>query len=131
MAKGITAAKLTKTFIKIRDERAKLNAEFKEKDSVLSRQQDTVKQGLLDYCNAQNVESVRTSEGVFYRSVQTKFWTADWEEMYTFVVEHNVPQLFERRLNQTNVKQFLEENQDTKPDGLNEDHKYSIVVRKK
>ena len=29
---GVTAEKLTKTYLKIRDERAKLSAEFKEKD---------------------------------------------------------------------------------------------------
>ena len=30
---GITAEKLTKAYIKIREERAKLSAEYKEKDS--------------------------------------------------------------------------------------------------
>jgi len=43
----ITAEKLTKAYIKIRDERAKLSAEYKEQDSVLSRQLERVKKGLL------------------------------------------------------------------------------------
>lgn len=37
----ITADKLTKAYIKIRDERARLSADYKEKDSVLSRQQES------------------------------------------------------------------------------------------
>ena len=128
---GVTAEKLTKTYLKIRDERAKLSAEFKEKDSTLSRQLDRVKQGLLDYCNAHGVESVRTSEGLFYRSTSQRFWTNDWEKMHAFIMEHGVPELLEKRLNQTNFKQFLEENPESKPEGLNIDSEYSIAVRKK
>ena len=125
---GVTAEK---TYLKIRDERAKLSAEFKEKDSTLSRQLDRVKQGLLDYCNAHGVESVRTSEGLFYRSTRQRFWTNDWEKMHAFIMEHGVPELLEKRLNQTNFKQFLEENPESKPEGLNIDSEYSIAVRKK
>ena len=127
----ITAEKLTKAYIKIRDERAKLSAEYKEKDAVLSRQLERVKQGLLDYCNDHSVESVRTSEGLFYRSVKQKFWTNDWEKMHAFIMEHNVPELLEKRLNQTNLKQFLEENPESQPDCLNVDSEYSMSVRKK
>ena len=127
----ITAEKLTKAYLKIREERAKLSAEYKERDSVLSRQLEKVRKGLLDYCNAHNVESVRTSEGLFYRSTKTKYWTNDWEKMHAFVVEHKVPELLEKRLNQTNLKQFLEENPESKPEGLNIDSEYSIAVRKK
>ena len=127
----ITAEKLTKAYIKIRDERAKLSAEYKEQDSVLSRQLERVKKGLLDYCNEHSVESVRTSEGLFYRSVKQKFWTNDWEKMHAFIMEHNVPELLEKRLNQTNLKQFLEENPESQPDCLNVDSEYSMSVRKK
>ena len=127
----ITAEKLTKAYIKIREERAKLSADYKEKDSVLSRQLERVKKGLLDYCNEHSVESVRTSEGLFYRSVKQKFWTNDWEKMHAFIMEHNVPELLEKRLNQTNLKQFLEENPESQPDCLNVDSEYSMSVRKK
>ena len=104
----ITADKLTKAYIKIREERAKLSAEFKDKDSVLSRQLERIKQGLLDYCNAHGVESVRTSEGLFFRSKKTKYWTGDWDAMHTFIKEHNIPELLDKRINQTNMKDFLE-----------------------
>ena len=127
----VSAGDLTKTYIKIREERAKLSAQFKEEDAVLTRQLDRVKKGLLDYCDDHNVESVRTSEGLFFRSTQRKYWTADWEKMYAFVLKHEVPELFEKRLNQTNLKQFLEENPEVQPEGLNMDTTYSITVRKK
>jgi len=39
--------------------------------------------------------------------------------------------LFEKRLNQTHMKQFLEENPDLVPMGLNVDAEYILTVRKK
>jgi len=127
----VSVDKLTGAFIKIRNARAVLSAEFKEKDAKLVAQQDMLRQGLLDYCTEQNVESARTSEGSFLRTTKTKFWTSDWESMYEFIMENKVPEFFDKRLNQTNIKQFLEENPDLMPKGLNQDTEYSIVVRKK
>jgi|TARA_R110000796_G_scaffold65992_1_gene152183 Zn/Cd-binding protein ZinT len=127
----VSVDKLTGAFIKIRNARAVLSTEFKEKDSILVMQQDKIRQGLLDYCSNQNVESARTSEGSFFRTTKTKFWTSDWESMYEFIMENKVPEFFDKRLNQTNIKQFLEENPDLMPKGLNTDTEYSIVVRKK
>jgi|TARA_R110000796_G_scaffold16684_5_gene51980 hypothetical protein len=127
----VPADKLTKAYIKIRAKRALLSAEFKEKDGALVRQLDTLKKALLDYCDAHHVESVRTAEGLFFRSAKTKYWTSDWDQMYEFITEHNVPQLLDRRLNQTNMKQFIEENPDVSPKGMNVDTEYVISVRKK
>ena len=125
------ASKLTKVYLKIRDEKARVSAEFKKKEDDLNQQLDKVKAALLEYCKEQGADSVRTSEGLFYRSVRTRYWTSDWEEMHKFVLEHGVPEFLEKRLNQTNVKTFLEENPDVVPKGLNVDSEYVISVRKK
>jgi len=128
---AVSADRLTKAYIKIRTERSLISAEYQEKDGALVRQQEILKKALLDYCDKHNVESVRTSEGLFFRSTKTKYWASDWEHMYEFIREHDVPQLLDRRLNQTNIKQFLEENPDVSPKGMNIDTEYVISVRKK
>ena len=127
---SVPVEKLVKAYIKIRDQRSELTAEYKEKEKALSDKGDKIKRALLDHCKEHNVESVRTSEGVFFRSVRQRYWTSDWESMGKFVVENNVPELFAKSLNQTNVKQFLEENPDKMPKGLNVDSEYVISVRK-
>tara|TARA_Y100000593_G_C4320734_1_gene343631 strand:- start:4032 stop:4430 length:399 start_codon:yes stop_codon:yes gene_type:complete len=128
---NLSAEKLTKAYIKIREERASLSASFKEKDTALVNQLDIVRKGLLDYCDSHKVESVKTSEGLFYRTTKTKYWTSDWESMHKFILEHGVPELFDKRLNQSNLKEFLEDNPDVYPEGLNKDTEYVITVRKK
>tara|TARA_R100000479_G_scaffold144108_1_gene79605 strand:- start:403 stop:801 length:399 start_codon:yes stop_codon:yes gene_type:complete len=128
---SLSAEKLTKAYIKIREERASLSASYKEKDTALVNQLDMVRKGLLDYCEKHGVESVKTSEGLFYRTTKTKYWTSDWESMHKFILQHEVPELFDKRLNQSNLKEFLEDNPDVYPEGLNKDTEYVITVRKK
>ena len=130
MSSKITPDKLTKTYIKIRAERSALSAKYKEADAILIRQQDSIKRALLDHCDRHNTESVRTSEGLFFRSIKTKYYTDDWDLMYEFIRKHNVPEFFDKRLNQTNVKQFLEENPDDVPPSLKIDKEQVITVRK-
>ena len=127
----VPVEKLTKTYLKIKQKRSELSAEYKEQDEKLVTQLDKIKAALLDYCKEQGVESVRTSEGMFYRSAKTRYWTSDWESMYKFVLENKVPEFFDKRLNQTNVKQYLEENPEKVPKGLQVDSEYVISVRKK
>jgi len=128
---GPTPDALTRTYIKIRDKRAELKAAFEEQDTVLEAQINAIKSELLDYCKSQNIDSVRTQAGTFYRTIKTRYWTNDWDSMNKFILEHEVPQFYEKRLNQTVMKQFLEENPDVLPPGLNVDSEYVITVRKK
>lgn len=85
---------------------------------------------LLNFCNEQNLDSIRTPEGTVSRRVQTRYWSTDWEQMYKFIEEHNVPFVLEKRIHNGNMKQFLEENPDVLPVGLQVDNKYVVQVRK-
>lgn len=123
---AVPAEKLVKVYLKMKAAKSELDAKSKQ----IEKQMDQIKSGLLAYCKTQNVESVRTSEGLFYRSVKKSYSTNDWDSFNKFVVEHAVPELYAKRLNQTNVQQFLEEHPDLLPPGLNVDSEYTITVRK-
>ena len=127
----IPVEKLVGAYTKIREKRAEISAKFKEEDGSLAEQQDKIKRALLDYCKDQGVDSVRTASGLFYRTIKQRYWTSDWSSMHAFIMDHNLPDSFEKRLNQTNVRQFIEENPDILPAGLNVDSEYVISVRKK
>ena len=131
MGDKITPDKLAKTYLRIRAERSMLSAKYKEEDGKLIRQMDTVKQAMLDHCEAHNVESVRTSEGLFFRSTKKKYWVSEWDAMHRLIVEENAPQLLDKRINQANMREFLEENPDLKPEGLEIEEEVTISVRKK
>lgn len=126
----VSIEKLTSTYLKIKAKRDAMREEYKSADSVLEQQQDRIKAALLKHCKDNDVESVRTKDGTFYRTVKTKYWTNDWESMYKFVMEHGVPEFFTKSLNQSNVKQFMEDNPDVIPPGLNVESEYVVSVRK-
>jgi len=130
MSESALPEKLTRVYLKIRNKKAELAAAYKEQDKELTDQLDKVKRALLTYCKEQGVDSVKTSSGMFYRSVRSRYWTSDWESMHKFVMENNVPELLEKRLSQVAVKQYLEENPESLPAGLNVDSEYVISVRK-
>ena len=131
MSQEFGIEKLVRVYLKMRDKRTELANKFKEEDDNIKEQMDRVKSALLDHCKATGAESVRTAEGMFYRSVRTNYWTSDWESLGKFILEHEVPELLEKRIHQGNMKQFLQDHPDLLPPGLNVDSEYTITVRKK
>jgi hypothetical protein len=131
MSEDMSVERLTGVYIKIRDARAELAAKFKGEDDALQAQLDQIKRALLDYCDVNGLESARTSAGTFYRTVKTRYWTSDWESVYKFVVDNNMPELFEKRLNQGVLKELIDDDPDFALPGLNSDSEYVITVRKK
>lgn len=127
---SVPVDKLAGIYIKIRDARAKLKSDYEAKDTELQEQMDVIEEQLLEACKSIGADSIRTAAGTVIRSVKNRYWTNDWDSMYSFVREHDAFGLLERRIHQTNMKQFIEENPNLLPMGLNTDSRYSIVVRR-
>lgn len=126
----LSAEDLANIYIKIRDKRAEIKEQYEEQDADLKEQMDLLSEKMLDICHEQHADSIKTKAGTIIRKVDTRYWTSDWESMYDFIHENDVYQLLEKRIHQTNMKQFLEENPNLQPAGLMADSKYSIVVRR-
>tara|TARA_R110000868_G_scaffold166153_1_gene400099 strand:- start:98 stop:505 length:408 start_codon:yes stop_codon:yes gene_type:complete len=124
------ADKLVAAYRKIRAAMDEKDAEYKAEVGKLREQLDLVSGQLLDICNTQNMDSLRTPAGTVTRRTVTRYWTSDWGSMYGFIKEHDAPFLLEQRIHNGNMRQFLDENPDTLPVGLNADTKYAITVRK-
>jgi hypothetical protein len=121
---------LTSVYLKIRDKRAENKREFDNVDKYLEEQQKMLAEQMLDTCKEMGADSIRTPHGTIIRSVKSKYWTGDWDSMYNFIKEHNAFGLLEKRLHQTNMKDFLTENPDVLPMGLNVESEYTVVVRR-
>jgi hypothetical protein len=127
---SVSSDKLAEIYIKIRDKRAELKEKFEEQDNELKTQQDLLSEQMLSLCHEQGADSIKTPAGTIIRKVDTRYWTTDWDSMYQFIEEHDAFPLLEKRLHQTNMRQFLEENPDLLPAGLQADSKYTVVVRR-
>jgi hypothetical protein len=126
----VTADKLVRVYIKMRDKRAALKASYEADDNQIKEQMALVEQHLLDVCKSTGAESIKTEHGTAIRSVQTRYWTGDWAAMHKFIRDNNALDLLERRISQLSMKTFLRENPDLMPVGLNVDNKYTVTVRR-
>ena len=122
--------RLAKVYRKIRDQISTLTKEYDTQVEVLKAQQEEIKNAMKDQMQALGVTSVRTPQGTVVMSVKTRYSTADWDSFKKFVVEQDALDLFEKRIAQSNMKQFLEENPGVVPPGLNSNAEYDISVRK-
>jgi hypothetical protein len=124
------ADKLVKVYIKMRDAKAAKVRAHEEEIDALDANLDLITQELLEVCKATGQDGGKTAFGTFTRTVKTRYWTSDWKSMYDFIKENDAIALLEQRVAQGNMKQFLKDNPDKLPEGLNVDAKYSITVRR-
>jgi hypothetical protein len=121
---------LARVYRKIRDRVQLLTKEFDSQVEELKAQQNEIKIAMKDQMLALGSSSIRTSEGTIVLAQKVRYYTDDWDSFKTFVVEHEALDLFEKRIHQTNMVTFLEENPGVVPAGLNSMTEYDVSVRK-
>ena len=123
--------KLTSVYIKMRDRRSILKQEWEVQDKEIQTQMDVIEQELLELCKDLNTNTLGTDHGTVVRSVKSRYWTNDWDSMYRFIKEHDAFGLLEKRIQQTHMKEFIQENPDVYPQGMNVENQFTVVVRRK
>ena len=116
--------------VAIRDEITKINKDADKKIKHLERE----KESLEGYCDQKldqsGAESVKTASGTIIRQEKIRYSTEDWERMYKFIEDHDAFELLEKRIHQTNMRRYLEDNPDNHPKGLNAFREFKITVRR-
>jgi ATP phosphoribosyltransferase len=131
MEDNIGAEQYVAAYKKIREAIKEKESAFKQEIADLKEKQQILSTKLLEFCNEHNLDSIKTSEGTVSRRVITKFWCSDWDQMHTFIKENDAMHLLEARLHQANLKQFLQDNPDKMPIGLQSNSEYAVSVRKR
>ena len=122
--------KLVKAYIKMRDARSVLSAEYETKDKEIKEQMRVVENFLLEACKRVGGNVSIPGVGVVIRGVDTRYWTSDWEAMHNFIKENNALELLERRIAQRAMGEYLKANPDQMPKGMNVESKYTVTVRR-
>jgi len=121
-----SADRLAKIYVKIRDKRRELEKQISE----LKEKQDVIASELLEICKTQGASTIRTEHGTVSKRITKNYWTSDWDAFYKFVKEHDAFSLMFQRINSANMAQFLEENPDLLPPGLNAEVNQTISILK-
>jgi hypothetical protein len=116
--------KLVAIHAKIKAKQAKLDKELAD----LEEQREEIRLAIKDQMKALGLTSVKTSSGTVSLMKSTRYNTQDWDSFKAFVLEHQVVDLLEKRIAQSNMAQFLEENPGVLPPGLNSVTGFDIRV---
>jgi hypothetical protein len=122
----LTVDKLVAIYIKIRGAIKEKEDEIK----IFKEQQEVVSAKLLALCSEQNLDSMKTTKGTITRRIYSHYWPSDWEVMYKFIEDNDAQHLLEKRIHTKHMKDFLADNPDKCPQGLQSNHKYIISVTK-
>ena len=122
--------KLAKVYRKIKAEIDALTQEYDTKIEQLKAQQDELRFAMKDQMKAHGVKSVNTAFGTVSMIHKTRYSTDDWDSFKKFIIENDVVDLLEKRIAQSNMARYLEENPGSVPPGLNAFSDFEIRVTK-
>jgi hypothetical protein len=122
--------RLTRIYMKMRVAIQDLEREYDTKLEDLKSQQQAIKNAMKDQMLALGTKSARTDFGTVTLTEKSRYYTQDWDSFKQFVVEHDAVDLLEKRIHQSNMSKFLEENPSLMPPGLNSDTEFDVSVRK-
>ena len=118
--------KLVRVYMNMRTAIQKLDAEIE----AIKEQQQAVKNEVKDRMRTMGTKSLKTDFGTVSLLEKTRFYTQDWDSFKQFIVTNDAVDLLEKRISQTNMRTFLEENPALVPPGLNSETEFDISVRK-
>lgn len=119
-----------KVYLRIRGAIEEMEERHKEELKALKSQHEIVGNSLLEFCNTQNLDSVKTPVGTVSRRISHKYQVHDWASLHEVIKEHDAFYLLEKRIHNGNMRQFLEENPEVHPPGLQSISEYAVQVRK-
>ena len=122
---------LVEAYLTIRTERERILRDYELADAKLKEDMAKLEAVMLEMCNAVNADSIKTHHGTVMRKLNERYFCQDWDNFYKFVLDNEAVQLLERRIHQSNFKEFMSEHpQEGLPPGVNVMREFGVVVRK-
>jgi len=125
-ADAVPLDKLVRIYMKMRAKLSELDGQIE----ALKEQQQLIKTEIKDRLRSVGAKSMKTEHGTVSLVEKTRYYTQDWDSFKRFVIENDAVDLLEKRIAQTNMKTFLQENPTMVPPGLNSDTEIDVSIRK-
>lgn len=121
--------KVVAKYVKLRDEKAAIEAEAKERSAALKEKMIILDAYIREEAEKQGVTSFKTKHGTAYVTTTDFATVADWDAVLNFVKENEAYDLLERRVSKSAVRGYLEETKEV-PAGINYGTKLSVGIRR-
>lgn len=120
-----------KVLNRIEESRDALRAEYDKKESRLRAARDEVELFLLSEMKSLGLKSFELpGEGVATIKEKRRFGCADWSLLWQWVVANDCPHFLQKRLLDTAIQKYLDDN-GTLPPAVNSEARLTIAVTKR
>lgn len=124
-----TVNDLVEKYIKLRDKKAALKAEFTKKTEKLDEVTDQIEGILLSLFKQQGLSSVKTPDGTAYTSHRVSAKVEDWDAALAFIKKNKLWHMLERRVGKEAVAQYNEEHGQLPP-GVSMTEEITVNIRR-
>lgn len=121
---------LCKIYVKIRTAKAELTKDYEAKLAELDGKLDQVAAVMKDKLAEAGAKSIKTEHGTVYATTKTRFYPMDFGAFGDWIVKNNAIDLLEKRVAQSNMAKWLEENPTNPPPGIQAETTQTVTVRK-
>lgn len=121
---------LAKAYLKMRMKKQEITKELEEKVGAIDADMKEVTAMMREVLQATGGTSLKTAHGTVYLTRKDKYYPMDWEAFGNWVVAKGEISLLEKRVAQSNMKQWMEDNPTDPPPGLQCESEITVTVRK-
>ena len=116
-------------YLRLRAKKSQIEAEAKDKVAEIKEVMEKIEGWLQRQADAQGVTSFKTKAGTAFLTTSDFASVADWDAVLQWVVDQNAFDMFERRVNKSAVRGYIEAN-NAVPPGVNYGTRIDVSVRK-
>lgn len=122
---------LVGAYVACRDSLSEKRREFKAEEVRHKKDMDIIAVHIKELADIHGVDSFKTAHGTAYRTTKDFVKVADWDTVLEFVLANDLKHLLTKSVAKAAVKEFMAENNNTLPPGLNYGAIVEIAVRRK
>ena len=123
-------SKLARAYVKLRDARAEVKKTFEATDNDLKAKMAMIESEMLRQLQTNNIESIKTEAGTFYRQEELTPSGSDWGAFYDWVRAENAFDFLEKRIKKGSIKEYMEQHEGQLPPGVSVFKEWVVRVRR-
>ena len=125
----VTVDVVIKKYMKLREEKAVVEAEIKERIDAIKANMEKLEAWLKAKLDADGLTSFKTDYGTAFLTTTDFASVEDWDAVLRFIREEDAFDMLEKRVSKTAVRGYIEANKEVPP-GVKYGTKLDINVRK-
>jgi len=126
----IEVGRLIKAYVSCRDALNDRRRDFKVIEDKYKSDMEVFANKLMELAKEMGVDSFKSEYGTAFKKVTDYVSVADWDLFSKFVIDNDMTQMLPKNANKTAVKEYMTENNNQLPPGIEYGSKVEMQVRR-